>query len=62
MVSRLNLLDSIIKNVLIIKLSKNRFNALPDSEIYNMFDNLIYNIIQLCDFIKFDNKKRWFIK
>ena len=51
----INLLDSIIKNVLIIKLSKNRFNALPDSEIYNMFDNLIYNIIQLCDFIKFDN-------
>jgi len=41
----INLLDSIIKNVLIIKLSKNRFNALPDSEIYNMFDNLIYNII-----------------
>lgn len=54
------LLKKIYKNENIIKLSKNRFSSLSEYEIENKFKDLIKNIIDICNYIKFDNllKKR----
>ena len=56
----IELLENIYKNENIIKLSKNRFSNLSQDEIDNKFKDLINNIINLCNYIKFDNllKKR----
>ena len=48
-------LKNIFINYEINKLSKNRFSNLSNDEIYNMFDILIDYIINLCNYIKFDN-------
>lgn len=48
-------LKNIYSNYEINKLSKNRFSNLSNSEITNMFDVLINYIINLCNYIKFDN-------
>ena len=51
----IDILKTIYVNYEINKLSKNRFSNLSNSEINNMFDVMINNIINLCNYIKFDN-------
>ena len=51
----IDILNTIYVNYEINKLSKNRFSNLSNSEINNMFDVMINNIINLCNYIKFDN-------
>ena len=51
----IKLLSDITINNGIYKLSKNNFSKLTDDIIENMFNDLIQNIINLCNFIKFDN-------